>query len=351
MNDPFLDLWITRLAKVPSVPVPAVDEGSLATLIDDRNSNVLVSAASLDAGRSQVVDAMRSLAYRDADLDDTGDEATGWLIVDVPIPNQATPEQLVHRMIRRLYFAAVLHGLAEVPVLREAVQSLRMSYLQTRGQVTTSESNTIKGKAEVGLSFDLTKPIKLTASEELTVAESLSAEMQRMNVIEAEDQLVYDLHILLQLNAYITAYADIVGRMLPRWEQVRGFFKACYARLRKKRTIRLRPLFVLEATSAGAAVTVLRLLSKAAAMAAAQGAQLVIIAGPVLVQALDADKKRGNGVFRDQFQRYGGSGELSLDDQALLADVLKRDEGLDPSVAALLRALQPKPKPADGTGA
>lgn len=347
MNDELLNLWVTRLAKAPAFVLPTVDEEPLAQLIDDRASNVLVFTDSLDKGRARVVDALRRLAYRDADLDDTGEEATGWLIVDVPIPNQATPEQLVHRMIRRLYFAAVLHGLAEVPVLREAVQSLRMSYLQTRGSVKTSESTQFTGKAEAGLSFDLTKPIKLTASEELTVAESLTAEMQRMGVLEAEDQLVYDLHILLQLNAYITTYADIVGRTLPRWEQVRGFFKACYARLRKKRNIHLRPLFVLEATSAGAAVTVLRLLSKAAAIAAAQGAQLVIIAGPVLAEAQRVDEQLGNGVFRGQFQVNGGPGVLTKDDRMLLSDILENAQHLDPSVAAVLRVLV---RPAGGAG-
>ncbi len=344
MIDDLLNLWVARLAKDSSLPVSSDATRSLARLIDDPQSNVLVAAASLDEGRSSVVDALRHLAYRDADLSDARAEVTGWLVVDVPIPNQATPEQLVHRMVRRLYFAAVLHGLAEVPVLREAVQSLRLSYLQTRGAVTTTESTQSKGKGEVGLSLDLTQPIKLTASEELTVAESLSAQMQRMGVLEAEDQLVYDLHILMRLNAYITAYADVVGRTLPRWEQVRGFFKACYARLRDKSRIRLRPVFVFEATSMGAAVSVLGLLSKAAAMAAAQGAQLVVIAGPGLTRAHEIDAATGHGVFRDQFQVFeaGPALERELGDAErwLLEEIRSQNPELDPSVAAILHVMQ-----------
>lgn len=313
MTNDLLELWFTRLdrsataATLPPAP-------PLAIKIDEARCNVLIVGAQRDATRRRTLEALRHLALRDARLDGKAD-ITGWLVIDVPVPNRIDATGLVHRMIRRLYFAAVLHGLAEIPAFRDAVHSLRMSYWQTRGNVTTGSSNedVIKGGGELELSFNPFSPLKgkLTASEEVKVVESLATELQRLTLLEAEDQLLYDLALLTQLNALVDQYAALVKVQLPRWEVIRNFFRAAYSVFKDKKTFRLRPVFVLEALSPTSLAAVMAFLSDAAALANAQGAQLIVLGNELLKYAWDADQELGHAVFRDVFDRVG-DGQASL---------------------------------------
>ena len=312
MIDALLDLWLTRLRE-DEPDLPALAKSSpLAIALRDTRSNIVVIGDDVASARAAALGSLRVAAH--ADLYSSQDDVTGWLAVDVPVPHEVEATVLIHRMIRRLYFAAVLHGLAEVPAWREAVQSLRLSYLQTRGQVTTETSESKSGKlgADFGFSFSLTEPIsaKLTASEEVRVAQRLSASMQRLDLFEAEDQLLYDLRILAALDAQVDCYAKFADPRLPRWEQVRGLFKAAYATvLQPKRRFALAPVFVFELHGVSAVVCVLALLARAAAIASGQGARIVLIGDRTLGAAWAVDRKLGGALFRGAFAPFDASGE------------------------------------------
>ena len=49
--------------------------------------------------------------------------------------------------------------------------------------------------------------------------------MQRLDLLEGEDQLLYDLEILTQLRLQIDVYSKAIGaEKVPRWERARTFF-------------------------------------------------------------------------------------------------------------------------------
>jgi hypothetical protein len=297
MND-LLNLWITRLPdNAPNLPIDA----RIATFANNARSNLLYVANSCAVARRTVLDSMLARAHADS----AGLDKRAWLAIDVPVPNRVSPTVIIHRMIRRLYFAAVLHGLAELEPFRDAVQSLRLSYLQTRGSVTTSSTDetTKKVGGEIGASLDITNPLsaKMTAEAEVKVAQELSAEMVRLDLYEAEDQLAYDLQLLAQLELFISRYNQHTRQLLPRWEQIKNIFRLLYSRIDRGQPLALRPLFVLEARSAGAVVSLMTFLSDAASLASAQGAQLILIGGPDLTAAWQADRALGSGIFREQF--------------------------------------------------
>lgn len=325
MNADLLNLWITRLrARHPSgVPKGLLDEVqaemSIVNAIDpakgDTRHHVVVAAK----------DARTSLS--------SADELTGWLAVDVPVSSAMNSTALAHRMLRRLYFAAVLHGLGEVPSLREAVQAMRISYLQTRGIVTTGRSQTSTEKlgGEVGASLDLTKPIsvKLTAAEEVSIVENFSATMQRSDLIEAEDQLLCDLQMLSQLEILVNRYAQLRQIRLPRFEKIREFFKAMYADVRQVQQICLRPVFVLEAFSTSAAITLLRFAAEASALASNFSANLIFVGGPELAALWHADEDLGHPVLRGFFSACLADDGQPIEAARLRASLKAASEQLD----------------------
>ena len=349
MIDALLDLWITRLHEQEDQPPEKVKASALATALRTKSPprNLLVIGKTVAEAREAALASLRAAAH--ADLYDGLETTTGWLAVDVPVPHRVDPTLLIHRMIRRLYFAAVLHGLAELPAWREAVQSLRLSYLQTRGKVTTATNETTTGKlgADFGFSFSLDKPItaKLTASEEVKLAQSLSATMERLDLYEAEDQLLYDLEVLAALDAQVDRYAEFANPRLPRWEHVRAFFKATYAKLRadQNRRFVLQPVFVFEIHGGTAMVSVLSLLAQAAAVASAQGARVVLVGQEALAHAWKADAELGGPLFRDAFDCFYGSEaigarepELHPRQRALIYDLVAKSEGLSAELRAVL---------------
>ncbi len=327
MTNELMNLWITRLASLAEAPNPVPEdsvEAALAIRIKDCQTNILVFDEKVENARKLVVRAVEKLALEDSKIKD--DQVTGWLAIDVPIPNSINPTGLMHRMVRRLYFAAVVHGLAEVPSLREAVQSLRLSYFQTRGSLTTGQSSTRTQKegAEFSAALSLTKPLagKLTAAEEVTEVERMSAEMQRMDLMESEDQLLYDLEVLTQLRMHVDRYAQFVDPKLPRWEHVRGWFRSAYARFSKTPHFQLRPLFVFEATSLTSVIALMNFLSDAASLPTAQNAEIVVIGGPVLWQAFEADRSLNHPIFRAHFEKYPEN--LPAMDTSWLAPAIQR---------------------------
>lgn len=350
MIEALLDVWITRLREDADAPPAQVRAHPLSIELRSppRPSNLLVVGDTVEAARAAALECLRAAAH--ADLYDNPDYAAGWLAVDVPVPHRVDATVLIHRMIRRLYFAAVLHGLAEIPAWREAVQSLRLSYLQTRGRVTSDTSEDRSGKlgADFGFSFSLTEPIqaKLTASEEVKVAQRLSAGMERLDLFEAEDQLLYDLKILAALEAHIDYYARFADPRLPRWEHVRGFFKAAYAKLGSKRRFVLKPVFVLEIHGVTALISVLSLLAQAAAVASGQGARLVLVGDRTLAAAWEADRELGSPLMRGAFTAFDETKPLMAkapplgDLQAtLIKDLVARDESLGAEIRAVLGAM------------
>lgn len=350
MIEELLDVWLTRLREDVDAPPDQVRAHPLAVELRDpaRPSNLLVVGDTVEAARAATLECLRAAAH--ADLYASTDYAAGWLAVDVPVPHRVDATVLIHRMIRRLYFAAVLHGLAEVPAWREAVQSLRLSYLQTRGRVTSDSSEDRSGKlgAEFGFSFSLTEPIKakLTASEEVKVAQRLSAAMERLDLFEAEDQLLYDLKILAALEAHVDYYARFADPRLPRWEHVRGFFKAAYAKLGSKRRFVLKPVFVFEIHGVTALISVLSLLAQAAAVASGQGARLILVGDRSLAAAWAADRELGSPLMRGAFTAFDGVEGLAAAAPALgelqttlIRELVDKDKSLGAEIRAVLGAM------------
>lgn len=360
MIDELLNLWITRLPQeLPADEAFAAANGtelSGALCTEERPRNLIVVDKNLALAREAALGSLRVASHYDLFVSTT--RTRGWLAVDVPVPYRVDPTVLIHRMIRRLYFAAVLHGLAEIPVWREAVQSLRLSYLQTRGKVTSSSSETRTAKlgGDLSFSFSLTEPFKakLTASEEVKLAQGLSATLERLDLYEAEDQLLYDLQILAALDAQIDSYAKFANPRLPRWEHVRGFFKAAYravyARLGfgpGERAFSLAPVFVFELHGATAMISALSLLAQAAAVASAQGARVILVGNETLAHAWQADAKLGSPLFRGAFDCYRGHRQidehtkLEFDTRQLsfIHDVVNKNEGLSGELRAVLGAM------------
>lgn len=360
MTSELLDLWITRLRVLEAEPPSGAAGNDLAGLIAAGDGNVVAFYQSQAEGRANLHKALARCA-----LDSSGrveaaaglappDPLEGWLVVDLPIPGRASSTEIVHRMISRLYFAAVLHGLAERPGLREAVQALRLSFLQTRGKVTTgsTSSRTEKAGVDLGVSFDLTQPItaKLTAAEELEVAECFSAEMERLGLYEAEDQLLFDLQLLAQLQACVDRYAAVREPLLPRWEQVRGYFRAAYGTLGPKTPLRLRPVIVLEAQTLTAVTSLLVLLADAASLATAQGAQLVVLGGPLLARVWVDDEQLGHPLFRHRFRAHrpnqaAAAPAQPADPRATLERILVARPDLPAEVRDLLERAWPPTTP------
>ncbi len=318
MNHRLLGLWFTRIDQAPA---GASDPGLERDI--RRGDNVIVSlprSSPVPQPRPMdiVLQTLEGIAYDDAPTD--GKPVVGWLAVDVPIPNVATAQQMLHRMIRRLYFSSVFHGLSTVPAFRSTVQSLRSSYLQTRGTVTTEDSTKTVGKGgpAVELSSNPLKlvSVKLTAEAEVEVAEKLAAEMERLDVLEAEDQLVQDLQLLTLLEVYLSKYADVIDAKSERWERIKGLFRRLYARYLgpgSNRTFSLRPIFVFEAASAAEAIILLELLSAAAGLARAHGAQLVVAGHQPLAALFEAGKKLGSPIFRTGFTAPVGGSSATLE--------------------------------------
>ena len=338
------NLWFTRLPE-PTMPHGSFDVSTFihaAVAVRGQHVAVCSETARLRQLRQEIGLGLWHRAYDDATH---GSHIEGWLAVDVPVPNAATPGQLIHRMIRRLYFSSVLQGLSEVPQYREAVLGMRSSYLQTRGKVTTKESESSKGNAGLELGFNPLKLAKLTAGQEVTVAEELAAEMERLGVMEAEDQLFYDIQLLLELEGLVTKFGDLVGQTMPRWEQLRAFFQRQYARfIEEKRTFSLRPLFVIDAMSLPEVIMVMELLSAAAGLSLSTGAQMLLVGSHVLNTALRADQELGHVVFRDRFVRHAPQEVVALSpaDQDLREQFLTDPSlKLTPAVELVLRTMAP----------
>jgi hypothetical protein len=326
MTDAYLDLWPTYGSALiaPTNALPALvsglaGRGNIAVIGDtpERARQVLLTALRLRAKQSydQLISPQPSAPG----------PYEGWLVIDVPIPNQVTPVQLVHRMIRRLYFASVLHGLGEVPAFRETMQALRIAFLQTRGSVSRSEEQekVEQGSAEVGVSLKAAVPefsAKLTAGDEVKVVERLSAEMERLDLFEAEDELMYDLKLLQRLDLFVSAHAQFLsdGSRLPRWERVRSWFKHVYELLHFDRGIVLRPAFVFEANSTFTVIELMRFLSQAAGLARAHYAQVLLLGGLPLALAIQADADLGGPILR------GGFAPVTLADAAPMPSVEER---------------------------
>ncbi|MCA9717964.1 MAG: hypothetical protein H6713_24790 [Myxococcales bacterium] len=358
MIDALLNLWITRLhAAYPdgfprahgegalADPAQAI-YGALAHPVSERRlrRHVVVLSKEAEGARDHALAALRRLALNGARGGHGESLVTAWLVVNVPVASTMSPTALVHRMVRRLYLAAVLHGLGELPALREAVVSLRQSFLQTRGSVSLGDerSRTSKSGAELGLSLDSLSPLKLTAAEEVGLVERFSAALPRADLFETEDQLIADLQLLGQLEMLVARSARLRRRKMPRWERVRSFFKDMYDPIRALESLELRPVFVLEAGSAAASVTLLRFLSEACALASGFEASLVILGGPPLGALWAAERRLGASVSRGFFTVCGD--ELVVDGDAALHRVLlklqaqynKRDDELPVEVAAAL---------------
>ncbi|MBF0275772.1 MAG: hypothetical protein HQK84_11130 [Nitrospinae bacterium] len=313
LND-YLNLWITRVANISSTDGQNGDE-ELSLAIKDRKENLLVIDNDIAKNRKKILYTLRELALNDSKVPNN---VTGWLVVSVPVPNSINSAALLHRMIRKLYFSTVLHGLGEIPSLREAVQSLRLSFFQTRGTFTKNESSSKKRNegADLGFSLSLTSPSissKLTAAEEVTVLEGISAQMQQMNLMESEDQLLYDLQILTQLRLQVDQYAaQVTNAKIPRWELVRGFFKNVYANFQEKKEFNLRPVFVFEAYSLSSVISLLEFFSEAASLPGLQDAEIIVLGGEILHSVFLADEKLHHPIFRSHVVLYPKGLQLSL---------------------------------------
>lgn len=315
--------------------------------------SVAVVAGDHRDARRELLRALRVRAKQSYELLTRGTQSEpvdGWLVIDVPIPARIEPTEILHRMIRRLYYAAVLHGLGEVPAFRETVQTLRLAFLQTRGMVALGRDTEGVQKAgfelggKIGASPEITA--KLTAGDELKVVEKLNAQMARLDLFEAEDELTYDLAILQRLEMFADQYSAQIGEpgSVPRWEKVRGWFKQLYAPLHTRAGIRLRPAFVFEATSVVAVLGLARFFAQAASIANAHGAEIFILGGPELAAAIQADADLGGIVFRQRLtlQNLGGAPTPPTDAQkaflATLAD--NPPANWNPEIVALAQGMR-----------
>jgi len=295
--------------------------------------NVAVLGGSFFDAKRALVTSLRNCAKESHDRLVGGtvlQPTDGWLVVDVPIPARVEPYQLLHRMIRRLYFSAVLHGMGEVESFRETVQVLRLAFLQTRGKVSQGRDaeSVDKSGFELGGNLKLSPEVsaKLTAGDEVKIVEKLNAEMARLDLLEAEDELTYDLTILQRLEIFADQHAQALGEpgILPRWEKIRGWFKKVYSPLSLKGGIRLRAAYVFEARSVVTVLGLARFLAQAAGLASAHAAQILLLGGPELAAAIQADRELGRPVFRGSFavQQVGAvADKISAQQKALLASV------------------------------
>ncbi len=303
--DEFLYLWpiYGSALQIIAEQNPALT-GSL-----DNGGNLCVLADKPATAKQALVTSLRVCAKRS--YDELTNRATNsfpdaWLVVDVPIPAQVEPRDLLHRMIRRLYFSAVLHGMGEIATFRETVQVLRMAYLQTRGSVSQGRNTETLNQAGVELGGKLgIKPelsAKLSAGDEVRVVETLNAEMARLDLFEAEDELTFDLTILQRLELFADRHAQAMGGgSIPRWEKIRSWFKDIYAPLQTQQGLRLRAAYVFEATSVVKVLSVTRFFAQAAGLASSQSAQILLTGGIELRAAIEADREIGSPVFRDSF--------------------------------------------------
>jgi hypothetical protein len=293
MNSDFLDTWITR-AKGIEFPAPRNEDATarLAALIAEGKKHILVAAGSPEEGDSLVLDAIRRLSKAGASVAEP-DPLVGWLAVDIPLPHRMDATALVHRMVRRLYFTAVLHGLAELPALRDVVQSLRVGYLQTRGTLLAEESASTKkvssGEAKISIN-PLKLGAKLTAAEEVAVAEKLASNMTRPDLFETEDQLLADIGVLTQLHLLVDIYLkDFRRDKFSRIDAVAEFFRSVYADIRNKRLIKIKPVFVFRADCVMASISILGFFGQAAGVASARDAKVIVVANPIVATLWDND--------------------------------------------------------------
>lgn len=325
MSDRLLNLWISRLYAMHPGGLPApTDFDTLSpasqAIISALNKNrgvqqlrrhVTVLTQTPKQAREATYEALRYLSYQGARQAQTHATSVvpAYLVVDIPVPSAMSPTALVHRMVRRLYFAAVLQGLGELEILREAVMALRRNYLQCRGDVSLSNQSASKLRKgfDVGLALDFSSPLtlKLTASEEVQVVEQFGASLPRADLFESEDQLLADLKLLSQLELLVSRNAELSRRKMPRWEQVRSFFKNLYEPIRAiSGRLELRPVFVLEATSVAASVTAMRFLADACALASSFEASIVLSGGLPLAALWKADEARHHAISRGFFATY-----------------------------------------------
>ncbi len=313
MIDALLNLWITRLHARPGAWREPALEGAASSVYDalvhpinerHMRRHVMLLGDETQRGRDQLLAALQRLALNGARTGHGESKVTAWLIVNVPVASSMSPTALIHRMVRRIYFAAVLHGLGELPALREAVVALRQSFLQTRGSVSLSDERSQRSErgAELGVSLDSLSPLKLTASEEVGLVEKFSAQLPRADLYESEDQLIADLQLLNQLELLVTKSARLRRRKMSRGERVRNFFKDMYEPIRGVEAVELRPVFVLEAATAAASVTLLQFLSEACALASGFEASLVILGGRPLAALWEAERRLGASVSRGFFR-------------------------------------------------
>ncbi len=331
MIDALLNLWITRLHAQYAGGLPdARREAALTGAAQDiygalaypvsarrRRRHVVLLGDDVEGRREQLLVALRRLALHGARGGHGESKVTAWLVVNVPVASSMSPTALIHRMVRRLYFAAVLHGLGELPALREAVVALRQSFLQTRGDVSLADERSQRSStgASLGVSLDSLSPLKLTASEEVGLVEKFSASLPRADLYESEDQLIADLQLLNQLELLVTKSARLRRRKMSRGERVRNFFKDMYDPIRGTETIELRPVFVLEAASAAASVTLLQFLAEACALASGFEASLVIVGGQPLAALWEAEGRLGASVSRGFFTTCGRAPTTARDRQ------------------------------------
>ena len=363
MTSEVLDLWITRMQALKSPPAWSSVNAPLYNLLETKGQHVAVVAPTVDIARNAAMYEFFTLAMLGAKgkpnpVDNTI-EYTGWLMADVPVPTivhsaRDLSTKIAHRMIRRLYFTCVLQGLAQMPALREVVQAVRLTYLQTRGEVSTVESESSKIADGAGLDWELSlKPSikgRLTASEEVTLVESLTTKMVRLELMEAEDELLYDLQLLQELSLQVDRHARrIKDKTVPRWECIKGFFTNMYHRIMSEKSeLSLRPVFVFEASSLSSVVALMSFLADASALARCHEAKIVVLGIDALHCAIEQDRTMGSPIFRDQFA-VGAVGKppatLSAGNALALDAILARDDQtkfLAPEVRMVLEGMSAK---------
>ena len=349
--DEFIYLWPiygSALVDINPDPNPALTGAIKA------GGNVCVLGQNREEAHRALVTSLRICAKESYDaLTSRASALTpdAWLVVDVPIPTRVEPRDLLHRMIRRLYFSAVLHGMGEINTFRETVQVLRIAYLQTRGTVSQGQEteSVDRGGVELGgkLSANPEFSAKLSAGDEVKVVEKLNAEMARLDLFEAEDELTYDLTILQRLEMFADRHAQAVSGtagIIPRWEKVRGWFKDLYAPLQTHNGIRLRAAYVFESASVTTSLSLIRFFAQAAGLASSQSAQILLAGGPELEAAHAADSNIGEPVFRGAFevQRLptAAQGAVSTEQKNLLKEMLANPpESWTPEIGAIAKGM------------